>query len=91
MGTDDKGAALNFGPAPVIANPLQYQVAHGTNAAGIQIVVLTLKQGQLTAQLELTADDMEGMGKQLLDHASQARSSLIIPAGAMPPPNGKGI
>lgn len=68
-------------PAPVV-NPLQWQIGHGQANDGSKICVLVLIQGLLTTQVALNPYDTEQLGRGLIDAAAQARTALILPAGA---------
>lgn len=77
-------------PAPAITTPLQWQIGHITQPDGTKVCVLVLTQGLLTTQVALNPHDTDQLGQGLIAAAAQARSGLILPAGAMPPPNGTG-
>jgi hypothetical protein len=70
-------------PQVQVTNPLQWAVGHGTSPNGSPFCVLQLQQGQLALTAQFAPHDMDAMGKALVDAASQARSGLIIPVGAI--------
>jgi len=72
-----------------VTNPLQWQVGHGVTPDGSRLCLLSLSQGALNAQVQLSPEDMERIGRALIDAASQAKSGLIIPSGLTITPNGK--
>lgn len=75
-------------PVQVVSNPLQWQVGYGATPTGDRVCALTLMQGALNAIVQLSPEDMDKLGRDLIDGASQARTGLIIPAGVNVAANG---
>lgn len=77
-------------PAQTVA-PLQWQLHHGQAPDGAKLCIVVLTQGLLTAQVVLSPHDTDALGRALIQGAAQARTGLIIPAGAvLPPPTPNG-
>lgn len=66
-----------------VVNPLQWQISHAATPDGTKICILHFAQGNLSAVLQVTPDDLEKLGRAALHGAAQARSALILPAGAV--------
>ena len=63
--------------------PMQWQIAHGQAPDGTKVCLVAFNQGLLVAQVTLNPFDLDRLGRSLIEAAAQARTALILPAGAV--------